>query len=198
MKLWVADASAPVWAAVGQIMATTPYLFAETAGGTYNCRNIGGTNTKSIHAYALALDLNPSKNPHKAPLTHNYPPDVHHPDGRDQSLRGPGPVVGGPVGQTADAMHWQINVAPEECETVTWDKGDDMAKGPNGEPNWDKVSGLGERGVDSRLSEGGHLPTLPTLRMSSKWNSSWSRSNGPKSSNPLKPRAAPRGALRCR
>ena len=41
VQLWVADASAPVWAAVGQIMATVPYYFTEGAGGTYNCRNIG-------------------------------------------------------------------------------------------------------------------------------------------------------------
>ena len=72
-NLWVADASAPVWAAVGQIMDTTPYYFREAAGGTYNCRNIAGTRTKSIHSYGLALDLNPSKNPHKKPLTHDYP-----------------------------------------------------------------------------------------------------------------------------
>ena len=120
-------------------MATTPYYFNEGAGGTYNCRPIGGTKTMSIHAYALALDLNPSKNPHKSPLTTDMPSAFIS---RMEGIKASGvqALMWGGRWDRPDAMHWQINVAPEECETVTWDKGDDMAKGPNGEPNWDKVS----------------------------------------------------------
>ncbi len=32
--------------------------------GGYNCRNIAGTNTRSVHAYGLAIDINPNENPH--------------------------------------------------------------------------------------------------------------------------------------
>ena len=90
--------SAPVWAAVGQIMATTPYYFNEGAGGTYNCRPIGGTKTMSIHAYALALDLNPSKNPHKSPLTTDMPPVFISRMEGIKAIRSPSTDVGWPVG----------------------------------------------------------------------------------------------------
>ena len=141
-KTWslsVADASAPVWAAVGQIMDSTPYLFLESAGGTYNCREIAGSDSMSIHAYALALDLNPSKNPHGSPLRHNYPAEFIE---RMEGIRASGhqALSWGGRWSTPDAMHWQINVAPEDCGEVTWDKGDEMAQGPNGEPNWEEVS----------------------------------------------------------
>ena len=136
--LWVADASAPVWAAVGEIMATTPYLFRESAGGTYNCRPISGTDDMSIHAYALALDLNPSENPHRKPLTHDYPDEfIRRMEGIEAS--GSPALQWGGRWSNPDAMHWQINVAPEDCGDVTWEKGEPV-KGPNGEPNWDEVS----------------------------------------------------------
>lgn len=141
-KTWnlsVADASAPVWAAVGQIMSSVPYYFAEAAGGTYNCRPISGSQAMSIHAYALALDLNPSKNPHKRPLTTDMPAEFIT---RMEGIRASGvqALTWGGRWSTPDAMHFQIDVPPEYCGQVTWDKGADMAKGPNGEPNWDKVS----------------------------------------------------------
>ena len=138
-NLWVADASAPVWAAVGQIMATVPYYFLESAGGTYNCRDIAGSKSRSIHAYGLALDLNPRANPHRSPLTHDYPPEFIT---RMEGIRASGKqaLTWGGRWSRPDAMHWQVNVAPEECGYVTWDKGDEMSDGPNGEPNWDEVS----------------------------------------------------------
>ena len=37
-------------------------------------------------------------------------------------------------------MHYQVDVRPQDCKNITWDKGDTMATGPNGEPNWDEVS----------------------------------------------------------
>ena len=85
--LSVAAESAPVWEAVAYIMSTEPYLFREVAGGTYSCRNIGGSTAKSIHAYALALDLNPSKNPHKKPLTTDMPASLRETDGGDHRQR---------------------------------------------------------------------------------------------------------------
>jgi hypothetical protein len=92
----------------------------------------------SIHAYALALDLNPSQNPYGNPLRHNYSPDFIT---RMEGIRANGKqaITWGGRWSTPDSMHWQINVAPADCRNVTWDKGDEM-DGPHGEPNWDEVS----------------------------------------------------------
>lgn len=140
-KTWslsIADQSAPVWEAVIDIMETTPYLFLESAGGTYNCRPISGSSSMSIHAYALALDLNPAKNPYGTPLRHNYPADFIR---RMEGIRANGKqaITWGGRWSTPDAMHWQINVAPGDCKNVTWERRDEM-EGPNGEPNWEEVS----------------------------------------------------------
>lgn len=35
-----------------------------TSVGSYNCRNIAGTNRRSNHAYGVAIDINPGQNPH--------------------------------------------------------------------------------------------------------------------------------------
>ena len=54
------------------------YYFLESAGGTYNCRMIAGTQVYSLHSYGLALDLNPSKNPHKSAADHGHARRVRH------------------------------------------------------------------------------------------------------------------------
>ena len=123
--LYVADRSRPIWEAVSQIMSSTPYLFREAAGGSYVCRDIGGTGNRSLHAYALALDLNPKANPHRAPLTHDYPASFIE---RMEGIRANGKKAlqwGGRWTSKPDAMHWQIDVAPTDCRNVTWDRGDD-------------------------------------------------------------------------
>ena len=126
-KIWrllVADKSAPVWQAVTQIMTSEPYLFRESAGGTYHPREDGST---SLHPYGLAIDLNPSKNPHKNPLTTDMPASFIE---RMEGIKANGKkaITWGGRWTTApskpDAMHYQINVAPEDCDVITWDRGD--------------------------------------------------------------------------
>lgn len=122
-SLYVADKSAPVWQAVSQIMASEPYLFRETAGGTYSTREPG---SMSLHTFALALDLNPKKNPMKPPpLVYDYPETFIK---RMEGIRANGKQAimwGGrwPASNPPDTMHWQINVSPADCVKVTWDKG---------------------------------------------------------------------------
>lgn len=121
-NLRVADRSAPVWDAVSQIMESEPYLFLESAGGTYSKREPG---SNSLHTYALALDLNPSKNPHRNPLQTDMPSSFI---ARIEGIRANGkPAVtwGGrwTAPSVPDAMHYQINVAPADCRNVTWDDG---------------------------------------------------------------------------
>ena len=124
--LYVAGPTKPIWQAVAQIMESEPYLFRESAGGTYVCRDIGSTGSRSLHAYGLALDLNPSKNPHKAPLTTDMPSSFI---ARMEGIRANGKqaLTWGGRWSKPDAMHYQINVKPSDCRNVTWDQGDDMA-----------------------------------------------------------------------
>jgi hypothetical protein len=125
-SLLVADVTKPAWEAFNRELEAFDYPFVESAGGTYNCRFIGGTNTWSTHAYGLALDINPSKNKYGGPTEDNYP------DGFVESVESlnidnvPLFTWGGRWSNDDD-MHWQINVPP----SASWDniKGgsDDLA-----------------------------------------------------------------------
>lgn len=48
---------------IGFLDALSKTGYKITSIGTYANRNIAGTNTKSLHAYGLAMDINPSANP---------------------------------------------------------------------------------------------------------------------------------------
>lgn len=116
-SLLVADRSKPIWEVVATIMTEEQYLFLESAGGTYNCR------PPSLHAYALALDLNPSKNPYACPLKTNMPAEFVR---RMKSIRAngkPALVWGGdwPCSNPPDPMHFQLAVKPDDCKGVTYD-----------------------------------------------------------------------------
>ena len=122
-KVLVAEASAPVWAAVAQIMDSEPYYFVESAGGTYNCRPIGDSGKMSLHAFGIALDLNPKKNPHRSPLTTDMPDTFIK---RMEGIRANGKqaLKWGGRWSKPDAMHYQIDVAPADCaKSITWDDG---------------------------------------------------------------------------
>lgn len=93
------------------------YLFLEAAGGTYNCR------PPSLHASALAIDLNPSKNPYRCPVKTNMPAEFIR---RIKSIRANGKQAfmwGGdwPCSNPPDPMHFQVNVAPSDVKNVTYD-----------------------------------------------------------------------------
>jgi hypothetical protein len=86
----------------------------------------------SLHAYGIALDLNPSANPQKSPLTHDYPATFIT---RMEGIRASGKQAltwgGRWTSTTPDAMHWQIDVSPKDCANVEWDGGD-------GQMSWKK------------------------------------------------------------
>lgn len=134
-NLQVADAAVPAWTAFAAVMTYEGYLFLEGAGGTYNCRDIGGgdcteahSDDCSIHAYAQALDLNPSKNPYGKPLRHNYPPGFVSAI-KAIRINGKQAFVWGGDWNTPDAMHWQIAVAPSDFGvTQPPNQGDDEVK----------------------------------------------------------------------
>jgi hypothetical protein len=98
-------------------MIQTDYLFRESAGGTYNCRKIAGSDAWSIHAYGLAIDLNPSKNPHRLPLTHDYPAEFITTVEAIRTGNGRQVFSWGGRWSRPDAMHWQINCSPADLNT---------------------------------------------------------------------------------
>lgn len=99
------------------LMTEHGYLFRELAGGTYNCRKVAGSNKWSIHSYGLALDLNPSVNPHKRPLTHDYPPAFITAVEQLRTNSGKQVFQWGGRWSMPDAMHWQINCSPADLQT---------------------------------------------------------------------------------
>ena len=68
-NLPVAEPTVEAWETFTRVMNRHEVLFLESIGGTYSCRFIGGTTKWSAHAFGIALDLNPSQNPQKFPLT---------------------------------------------------------------------------------------------------------------------------------
>lgn len=105
IRLLVAAEAAPAWELFADLMREHAYYFREMAGGTYNCRNIGGTDKKSLHSYGIALDLNPSANPFRT-QTHDFP------QGFIDDVLETGLFRWGI--QFDDPMHWEIDVPPEE------------------------------------------------------------------------------------
>jgi hypothetical protein len=105
-RVWnlpVADKAAPAFELFASLMRKHNYLFREVSGGTYNCRFIGGTESWSLHAYGIAIDLNPSKNPYGT-KTHNFP------KGFIDDVTATGLFRWGY--SFSDPMHWEIDVPP--------------------------------------------------------------------------------------
>jgi hypothetical protein len=120
-NLLVAAEAAQAFEVFAEVMATTGYLFRESAGGTYNCRKIAGTDQWSLHSYGIAIDLNPSKNPYGKPLRHDFPQEFL--DGVDSIITSTGQRAfkWGGRWNTPDAMHFEIDVPPAAlADGVTW------------------------------------------------------------------------------
>jgi hypothetical protein len=117
--LIVAKPAVAAFDALGQIMVKHKYYFREAAGGAYNCRKIAGTNLYSLHAYGIAVDLNPKKNPYRTCTTDMPKAFVNEVLG----LRTNSGVAvfswGGnwrPCSK-ADPMHFQIDTSPTHLKT---------------------------------------------------------------------------------
>lgn len=106
------------WDALNLQLARFSYTFDEIGGGTYNCRKIAGTNLWSLHAYGIALDINPSRNPRlpnpDAPMQTDLPGElvvaiesIYASNGRQVFY------WGGHFGHP-DPMHFQISATPSE------------------------------------------------------------------------------------
>lgn len=160
INLRVATPSVPIWEAVSQILASEAYYFEEMIGGTYNCR------PPSLHAYGLALDINPSRNPFAFPMVTDIPDEVIS---RIEGITANGKKAitwGGrfPDSNPPDPMHFQINVAPADCKNVQWDKGvdPDMAWTKPG----DKIENIADADAVFHW-QGDFAPTLNGVKQAS-------------------------------
>jgi len=131
-KVWnllVAEEAVPAWEHFSDLMTKHAYLFRETAGGTYKCRLIAGTNVYSLHSYGIAIDLNPSKNPNGKPLRHDYPQAfINDVLGLD-ALDGTPLFRWGGAWVTPDSMHWEVNCPPSQVPPYQGDNVEELIKG---------------------------------------------------------------------
>lgn len=115
--LLVAAPTVPAWEAFSTLMQRHNYGFRESAGGTYNCRQIAGSSSYSLHSYGLAVDLNPSKNPHRVPLTTDIPKPFRDDVNKIATVSGRQVFQWGGEWSKPDAMHFQIGATPTELAT---------------------------------------------------------------------------------
>ncbi|WP_406356403.1 peptidoglycan-binding protein [Streptomyces sp. NBC_00658] len=126
------------WARLGQVLLRTSYRADRV--WVYNCRNIAGSQARSLHAFGLAVDIDPKWNPHRptpdlrkvrfsdattqearlADVQRNEADTVFTPEqvAAVESIRTvDGRQVfgwGGRWSKSKDTMHFQIGVTPEE------------------------------------------------------------------------------------
>jgi hypothetical protein len=125
--LLVEKRTVEAWQAFSAVMKKHDYRFREKAGGTYNCRPISGTSDWSLHAYGLAIDLNPARNPHRTSTTNQ--PKAFRDDVKAIATNNGRQVFawgGDWAGSSIDTMHWQVGATPAELATGLKDQEDDM------------------------------------------------------------------------
>lgn len=94
--------------------------------GAYNCRRVTGGSSYSLHAYAIALDINWSTNPYSYRLiTDMFRPGDHQMPYRIEAIRTKsGHQVwrwGGKFSGNKDAMHYEITCSPSALRTgIDW------------------------------------------------------------------------------
>jgi hypothetical protein len=64
-QLQVAPPTIEAWNALSAVLSHHGYAVRKSDTGSYNCRNIGGTHTPSLHSYGIAVDINWNTNPFK-------------------------------------------------------------------------------------------------------------------------------------
>jgi|SRR5687768_6776640 len=89
------------------------YKIRQADTGAYNCRYIGGTTTWSVHAWALAIDINWQSNPFSTTLRTDIPTWMR------ALLNRYGFAWGGDWSGKKDAMHFQFMGTPTHAKTAT-------------------------------------------------------------------------------
>lgn len=89
------------------------YKIRQADTGAYNCRYIGGTTTWSVHAWALAIDVNWTTNPFSYTLRTDHPATLRRRFNRY------GFCWGGDWSGKKDAMHYQFMGTPAQADAAT-------------------------------------------------------------------------------
>ena len=157
-KIRVAPPTTPAWEALAAVLQQHDYKIRTADTDSYNCRNIKGSNEKSLHSFGIALDLNWTTNPFKDHIGSRPPrfSDKDTQDGRADDVRlgladtdmtremindilairtTSGQQVfewGGNWLTVKDAMHFEIDLAPADLESqinpTTVARGDSQAE----------------------------------------------------------------------
>ena len=122
------------------------------ATGSYNCRKIGGSNTWSLHAYAVAIDWDYGVNPYLRGTTiepgfksdHRFELTEWQVDAVESIVNEHGESIWRWLGWTiGDTMHFQVDVPPDRCQPTNGadvirrgDSGTDVAKWQNYLNRW--------------------------------------------------------------
>ncbi len=105
--------------------------------GSYNCRYIGGTTTWSLHAYAVAVDIDYGNNPYlrgvEIPKGFGTDPRFKLTEAQVDAVEGILNDRGEPIwrwlGWTiGDTMHFQVDQPPDRCQPATIPQEDDVIK----------------------------------------------------------------------
>jgi hypothetical protein len=153
----VAEPAVPAFEAFAALMTIHDYLFLESAGGTYNPRQIApepddDPDDWSLHSYGIAIDLNPSKNPYGTTTT-DIPEAFRLDVARITTTAGRRVFEWGGGWSTPDPMHFEIDVPPAElADGITWPspEEDEMPLSPQAENTanaWEEAfteSGIGK------------------------------------------------------
>lgn len=162
-RIRVAPPSAQAWAALAAVLRHHRYDIRTTDTDSYNCRDIKGTDQKSLHSYGIALDINWNTNPF---LRTPDKRKVRYSSQATQAERGEDVRLGaadtdmtpeliadalairtkggqrvfewgGSWESVKDSMHFEIDVSPEELatgiDTATVAGWDEPDAGPHGD-----------------------------------------------------------------
>lgn len=83
----------------------------------YSCRKIGESEKYSLHAYGIAIDIDPNENPYSAGDPYSGKLKAEHVDAVREIKNAAGTSVwrwGGDFANTPDRMHFQLAVGPDD------------------------------------------------------------------------------------
>jgi hypothetical protein len=112
--------------ALDKVLQSYNYVTRYADTGAYNCRKVTGGSTYSLHAYAIAMDINWQSNPYSSTLRTDM---FRYGDGRMpyriEAIRtNNGKQVwrwGGWFSGSKDAMHYEITCSPSDIRTgINW------------------------------------------------------------------------------
>lgn len=114
----VRESTAEAWLALNDILVAFGYKTRKEDTGAYNCRTITGGRGYSLHAYAIASDLNWKTNPYGSKLITDMPPKMIEAIEALRTNSGH-PIFrwGGRYSGNKDAMHFEIICTPAQLAT---------------------------------------------------------------------------------